>query len=347
MLSASATEEDRRAYSQAVGVLDALEGRRAALWGRVEDMRQARNGVDQLDRALDSFRERLGEPLVARLMAAKRCLPGGDPARALSVVRSHLGPPSGLLHRLRRVLKQGADAALVEELVHTFWGRAESLGDLPTDSSWARAWEVWLAPLERLAERVEAAQAAQRYRGALSDLCGLPSPESFCEELADVEGRLWEWSARLIGAYGQLLPDRLAGRVRHSLSQYRATLERLAQDQIGGGGYAQLRREQEGLFADVSRVLPVWCVTNLSARGAFPLEPELFDMVVIDEASQCDIPSAIPLLYRARQRSDHRGFPSAPTRLDAGGPHRATDRTPPRVDNGLRAAIYLCQQLTL
>jgi len=30
-----------------------------------------------------------------------------------------------------------------------------------------------------------------------------------------------------------------------------------------------------------------------------PLEPTFFDLVVIDEASQCDIPSALPLLFRA------------------------------------------------
>jgi superfamily I DNA and/or RNA helicase/very-short-patch-repair endonuclease len=47
--------------------------------------------------------------------------------------------------------------------------------------------------------------------------------------------------------------------------------------------------------------LPVWIVTNLSVRNALPLEPALFDLVIIDEASQCDIPSALPLLFRARR----------------------------------------------
>lgn len=42
-------------------------------------------------------------------------------------------------------------------------------------------------------------------------------------------------------------------------------------------------------------------VTSLSAKNAFPLSTELFDMVIIDEASQCDIASAIPLIMRARQ----------------------------------------------
>lgn len=47
-------------------------------------------------------------------------------------------------------------------------------------------------------------------------------------------------------------------------------------------------------------ILPCWAVTNLSAAGRLPLTPGLFDLVVIDEASQCDIPSSLPLFYRAK-----------------------------------------------
>jgi superfamily I DNA and/or RNA helicase len=47
--------------------------------------------------------------------------------------------------------------------------------------------------------------------------------------------------------------------------------------------------------------LPLWVITNLSVRNALPLEPALFDLLILDEASQCDIPSALPLLFRARR----------------------------------------------
>ena len=49
------------------------------------------------------------------------------------------------------------------------------------------------------------------------------------------------------------------------------------------------------------RFLPVWVVTNLSARRSIPLQPALFELVIIDEASQCDVASAIPLLFRAKR----------------------------------------------
>ena len=49
------------------------------------------------------------------------------------------------------------------------------------------------------------------------------------------------------------------------------------------------------------RALPVLAVTNLSARPNLPLQSGLFDLVVIDEASQCDAASALPLLVRAKR----------------------------------------------
>ena len=60
-------------------------------------------------------------------------------------------------------------------------------------------------------------------------------------------------------------------------------------------------RQYHELFPQVKQFLGCWAVTSLSARGKLTLEPACFDLVVIDEASQCDIASALPLLYRARR----------------------------------------------
>ncbi|SOB89032.1 caspase, EACC1-associated type [Streptomyces sp. 1331.2] len=43
-----------------------------------------------------------------------------------------------------------------------------------------------------------------------------------------------------------------------------------------------------------------WAVTSLSARN-FPPDAGLFDLVIVDEASQCSIPAVLPLLFRARR----------------------------------------------
>lgn len=48
------------------------------------------------------------------------------------------------------------------------------------------------------------------------------------------------------------------------------------------------------------KFFPAWVVTNLSAKNSFPLKNNLFDILIIDEASQCDIASALPLFYRTK-----------------------------------------------
>ena len=49
------------------------------------------------------------------------------------------------------------------------------------------------------------------------------------------------------------------------------------------------------------RLKPVWLMSPLSVADIFPLEEQLFDVVIFDEASQIPLEDAIPTLYRAKQ----------------------------------------------
>ena len=44
-----------------------------------------------------------------------------------------------------------------------------------------------------------------------------------------------------------------------------------------------------------------WACTALTAHSNFPLESELFDLVIVDEASQCSLAAVLPLAYRAKR----------------------------------------------
>lgn len=46
---------------------------------------------------------------------------------------------------------------------------------------------------------------------------------------------------------------------------------------------------------------PLMATTNLSVQRDFSLEPGAFDLLIVDEASQCDVASVIPLLFRSRR----------------------------------------------
>ena len=54
-------------------------------------------------------------------------------------------------------------------------------------------------------------------------------------------------------------------------------------------------------FRPLLEAFPCWCVTTYAVSGSLPMKPGLFDVVIIDEASQCDIASCFPVLFRAKK----------------------------------------------
>lgn len=54
-------------------------------------------------------------------------------------------------------------------------------------------------------------------------------------------------------------------------------------------------------FKPLLEAFPCWCVTTYAISGSLPMKPGLFDVAIIDEASQCDIASCFPILYRAKK----------------------------------------------
>jgi very-short-patch-repair endonuclease len=49
------------------------------------------------------------------------------------------------------------------------------------------------------------------------------------------------------------------------------------------------------------KILPCWIMTPDDVARLFPCKPGVFDVVIIDEASQCDLPSMTPVLFRSKQ----------------------------------------------
>ncbi|MBQ8886974.1 MAG: AAA family ATPase [Candidatus Gastranaerophilales bacterium] len=54
-------------------------------------------------------------------------------------------------------------------------------------------------------------------------------------------------------------------------------------------------------FKPLLEAFPCWCITTYAVSNSLPLKPGMFDVAIIDEASQCDIASCIPILYRCKK----------------------------------------------
>ena len=105
----------------------------------------------------------------------------------------------------------------------------------------------------------------------------------------DIEKTTGEWMAWAAGG----LPNLLLPAEREVLANLRAGIQ--------NWGATRFARELSKHFPLILRAFPLWSVSNLSARSALPLVPGLFELVVIDEASQCDIASVVPLLARSKR----------------------------------------------
>src|SRR5262249_24096343 len=49
------------------------------------------------------------------------------------------------------------------------------------------------------------------------------------------------------------------------------------------------------------RLLPVWILAPEDVARLFPCQPGLFDVVIVDEASQVDLPSITPIIYEGKR----------------------------------------------
>lgn len=93
----------------------------------------------------------------------------------------------------------------------------------------------------------------------------------------------------------------LTGPTRIHLGGFLATLQRLANDKTPSQSRSKLVGALDTAFMELVEVLPLWSCVNLSAHQGLPLTPGLFDLLIIDEASQSDIVSALPLFLRAKR----------------------------------------------
>jgi hypothetical protein len=111
--------------------------------------------------------------------------------------------------------------------------------------------------------------------------------------------------ARLRADRGALVGELLAVRRRDALADA-LRLNRRTLALFKTALEARSTAEQDKIFAELDfsallNTFPIWAVTNPHAAELLPLQREMFDLMIIDEASQCDVASALPLLYRARR----------------------------------------------
>lgn len=157
-------------------------------------------------------------------------------------------------------------------------------------------------PGKNLGDICEFISSEQQLEPLESELKDEPELSGLVDEIKllsdDIQKRAKELLSLNLSSRGGLLPG-------SDIQEQMASLNVALMTQNHGFENDSQKIEVEQLLKKTIPLLlenyPCWAVTNLSAGSRIPLAPGIFDISILDEASQCDIASAIPLLYRAKR----------------------------------------------
>lgn len=149
--------------------------------------------------------------------------------------------------------------------------------------------------INKINETLEQLILLEEYLNAVDSLKKVSLPQETLR-LSQLEQQLHETDLLYWQDYWESLASNLSDENFLALSRYVQLLELASVDFD-----RSVSQKLNALSKVISKILPAWAVTSLSVRGRCPLEPEYYDVLILDEASQCDIPSALPLIFRAKK----------------------------------------------
>jgi very-short-patch-repair endonuclease len=232
------------------------------------------------------------------------------------------------------------DAFVVQAKPDDFPDREVLEPELGSVGDWCSQWKAFQST-EKVKILKEAASELEWATNQLDQAIG-NLPEGAERDQASVlhrgvkESPDVEWPIdELNELFGEFSPERIRARIermegeleRGSFDDAKARwIERLKKDDAALKAVDTLEKNLQrnrgevqesdfGLFREALRLVPIW-ITTAQAPQAIPLEPELFDTVVIDEASQCTLTNLLPLVYRGQHLAvigDSEQLPAIPT----------------------------------
>jgi very-short-patch-repair endonuclease len=278
----------------------AVAGRSAAA-KRIGEVLQARNQADQLDRALEPWRRKLSAEQWRAVECSATSPDSGALKKAVRLISLH-APGSGTRRRgLLSAIRRPFDLLNAARTLETAYAAFPVLGPVPAPTADGTYLDAWLARAMRAVELANAQASLRKYTAALDALSKLDAIDEIAFELDGHRAEAARLGAEILELHRADLGGGLGPHDRTVVAELLAITRNLAALDPGSREAWRLRKQVQERLPRVTRFLPTWAVTSLSAPGALPFEAGLFDLAVIDEASQCDIPSAIPLLYRSRR----------------------------------------------
>ena len=302
LLGSQTSDEDRQEFTSAREQFKEITDQVRARKKLAADIMELRNSVDEMESLAEAARTRLGPRLFTdsqhlEIETVERTCQ--ELLNALCQAKYESQP---LLGKIFWSFTKQKRFRAVCEIVQNLQPTLKSVG-LPVPTPPSKDADVCDPEVFRKLsiELIEAIEIAKNYHSMRSELAANVPIEEHHAILAKLLDAIAESSSALWEAWLRLVPSRLSPGDRDSLGNLLAVLRLIIDAQSNGDNAGrQLYAKFYQLFPRVANILPAWAVTSLSAKGRIPFSPGFFDLLVIDEASQCDIASALPLLYRAK-----------------------------------------------
>jgi len=303
LLASVTTAEDAARYQEYQQSHKELLNEIAIVEKLSSDLISLRNQVDGLERNVEPLRNELSREMFA-ICRDIRCDECERATKQLSIALDHADRNrqswfvkiSWRAFEKKRLEDLQIEANKCRAIFEMLNAKLPSI-DALSDESIGK----WRTQVNNASRFIKAAREIQKYTYALDRLNNMESlPRLHARILAltersmDICHKLWE-------CWLSLQPAKLTPQDRRLIGDYASILQLIVNANAAGNMLGkEVFSKYYNLFPKITNLLPCWAVTSLSANGRIPLEAGFFDLVVIDEASQCDIASALPLLFRAK-----------------------------------------------
>ena len=303
LLSSRVSKDEENNYKELLEKNNILNAERTTYQERLDKIILLRNEVDKLDEKLSKAREEfpklfvelaseVGEKsyadILIKLKTAKNSLESAKETGGI-------GFWDWLIIDSRKKEANNAKQ-LIEEVVNL----KKFKTSIPKDSLTLKNINTWKKFIEELYSELEIYNSIFEYLKKVKLLSKSDKPEDISKLVSKLLKKISSNSESLWKSWLKLQPNRLTQDERKILNDYTSILDMISSgDETTDKISSKIRAKYYSLFPKITKMLPCWAITSLSATK-IPFQPNFFDILIIDEASQCDIASILPLMYRCK-----------------------------------------------
>lgn len=230
------------------------------------------------------------------------------PEIPMTLLRRDRASKGELLERLDRVEKRRAAGEVESDYALLEGRRGDELVAQLQDIQAYAASLLWEAEIEKADRELKAAQnlrrlgAGWRFRSVMRK-ARRGAPETTDEVAERANERRNDLLRLSLGVLQVGLERGVAGAKRDERQVVRELQSVLRRDQKSHRNFSLFDRMKKNLdqAEKLLRILPIWILSPDDVARLFPCVAELFDVVIVDEASQVDLPSIVPIVYRAKK----------------------------------------------